>query len=245
MTSTARASLPDTLFGGALKLHQPARGEGYRVNVDAVVLAWVAAEPGRSARTIDLGAGVGAVGLSLLYRDATSHVVLVEKDRALSELSASNLAANGWGARGLVRCADVGDADAFEPASAGLVVCNPPYVPPGRGRAPLVAKGARMGELAVFAQAARRALGRRGRACFIYPAGELATLLETLRAAGLEPKRLCFVHPFVDEPARVALVSAMPAKRGGLVLQPPLVERSGETLSHAMQAILAARPDAT
>jgi tRNA1(Val) A37 N6-methylase TrmN6 len=75
----------------------------------------------------------------------------------------------------------------------------------------------------------------------VYPAVELATLLETLRAARLEPKRLCFVHATVDSPARVALVEALPAKRGGLVTSPPFVERENGAPSAPLRALLAPR----
>ncbi len=232
---------PDTLFGGTLRLHQPARGQGYRVNVDAVLLAWFAGCGRRAKQAVDLGAGVGGVGLCLLYRDQADHVLLVEKEGELSTLSARNIEANGWQGRGEARCADVASASGFDRASADLVVCNPPYVVEGRGRPPRVAGSARVGSLAVFTRAARLALGPRGRACFVYPAPELATLMDTLRASGLEPKRLCLVHASADQPARVALVEALPAKAGGLVVAPALVERAGGGASDALAAIFAPR----
>jgi tRNA1Val (adenine37-N6)-methyltransferase len=238
VTSTTRGAPPTSLFGGALTIHQPARGEGYRVNVDAVLLAWFAGQERRARAAVDLGAGVGAVGLSLLHRDRAERVVFVEKDRALSDLSRENLSANGWGARGEVRCADVASSGAVVTGAADLVVCNPPYVAPGRGREPLVSKEARVGSLDHFVRAARLALGPRGRACFVYPAAELVTLTGALRDAGLEPKRLCFVHASEERPARVALVLAMPGKRGGLVVSPPLVERTGDRPSAELEAIL-------
>ena len=73
-------------------------------------------------------------------------------------------------------------------------------------------------------KAARLLLARRGRACFVYPAPSLTTLLEALRGAGLEPKRMRLVHAKAKLPARIALVEAQPAKEGGLVVEPPLVE---------------------
>jgi tRNA1Val (adenine37-N6)-methyltransferase len=228
----------DTLFGGALTLHQPARGEGYRVNVDALLLAWFAGAPRRAARVVDLGAGVGAVGLCLLHLERAGDVLFVEREPPLSRLSMKNLSANGWESRGSALVADVGDPEALASVRADLVVCNPPYVAPGRGRSPVVGKGARMGELGVFVTAARRILGR-GRACFVYPASELTTLLGTLRSSGLEPKRLSFVHSRAEEPARVALVEAVPGKRGGLVVSPPLIERTEEGPTAMLAAIVA------
>ena len=234
----------DTLFEGTLTLHQPARGEGYRVNVDAVLLAWFAGEPRVAEVAVDLGAGVGAVALSMLYRNRVRKVVLVEKDAALSKLSAQNLLANGWGDRGEALCLDLAWKDALPKLGATLIVSNPPYHLPGRGRAPQVAEGARVGELTVFTRAARRALGPRGRACFVYPASELGLLLDALRADGLEPKRLTFVHSGPTEPARVALVESLPAKPGGLVVTPPLIERTGSGPSSVLAQILAARSQA-
>jgi tRNA1Val (adenine37-N6)-methyltransferase len=239
VTLNARA-IPDTLFGGTMTLHQPARGEGYRVNVDAVLLAWFAGRARRARRAVDLGAGVGAVGLCLLYRDRVDHVLLIDKDRGLAALSQKNLTANGWDDRGQALALDILDLSSLAPASADLIVCNPPYVAPGRGRLPGVTATARVGPLGGFTRAARRLLGPRGRAAFVYPAGELATLFEELRAAGLEPKRMRLVHATRDQPARIALVEAVPGKRGGLVVSPPVFERDGQGPSAELTAMLAA-----
>ncbi|HEY2516385.1 MAG TPA: hypothetical protein VGI39_36190, partial [Polyangiaceae bacterium] len=57
----------DTLFGGRVQLAQPGRGEGYRVNVDAILLADFARRAPRARAAVDLGAGVGAVSLALLH----------------------------------------------------------------------------------------------------------------------------------------------------------------------------------
>jgi tRNA1Val (adenine37-N6)-methyltransferase len=82
----------------------------------------------------------------------------------------------------------------------------------------------------------------RGRACFVYPAGELTTLLATLRSSGLEPKRISLVHSKAEEPARVVLVEAVPGKRGGLVVSPPLIERTEKGPTATLAAILAGAP---
>ena len=55
----------DALLGGRVRLLQPRRG--YRVAVDAVLLA-AAVDPAAGERVLDLGAGVGAVGLCLAER---------------------------------------------------------------------------------------------------------------------------------------------------------------------------------
>ncbi|HSO39010.1 MAG TPA: methyltransferase, partial [Labilithrix sp.] len=212
----------DTLFAGAVALAQPPRGGPYRVNVDAVLLAsFAAAGPRRAHRAFDLGAGVGAVGLSLLHLGAAEHVTMVEVDASLARLAQRNARANRWESRVDVVQADVADADLFPAGAADLVVCNPPYVVPGRGRTPSPARArARSGSLDVFIDAARRLAGRRARVCFVYPAIEATTLLTSLRARGLEPKRLRAVHATAARHARVVLVEAVAGKPGGLVIEP-------------------------
>ncbi|MGO8992665.1 MAG: tRNA1(Val) (adenine(37)-N6)-methyltransferase [Polyangiaceae bacterium] len=223
----ARAT-QDTLFGGKLKLSQPARGEGYRVNVDAILLADFAQQGGRSKVAFDLGAGVGAVSLALLHWSAVERVTLVEIDPLAAELARANLDANGWSERGEVLTEDVSVAARAHRGDAHLVVCNPPYVPPGRGRPSTVAarRRARSGDLGAFVDAARMVLGRRGRACFVYPAREMVSLFEQLRARGLEPKRMRTVRATAEDAARIVLVEAMAAKPGGLIVLPDIVERS-------------------
>ena len=230
----------DTLFGGQVVLGQPARGGGYRVNVDAVLLAAFAAgadargggaaarRPRRARAAFDLGAGVGAVGLSLLHLGVADHVTMVEVDTALAKLAESNAVANGWAERIVVLRADVSDLACLPAGAADLIVCNPPYVEPGRGRAPAPARArARSGPLHVFLDAARRLAGRRARVFFVYPAIETTTLLIEMRARGLEPKRLRAVHGRAHDKARVVLVECVAGRPGGLVLEPPLVETGG------------------
>ena len=233
----------DSLFGGQVALRQPARGTGYRTNVDALLLAAFAAEGCARARgtvAYDLGAGPGAVALSLLHIDAVERVVLVELDAEVARIAGENLDANGWAHRSQVVCADVVDAARGRAGEASIVVCNPPYFEPGRGHRatePTRAR-ARSGELRGFAVAARALAGRRAKVSFIYPARELAPLLETLRAAGLEPKRMRLVRGGAASPARVVMVESMLARSGGLIVVPDLIEREGGAYTPELQAIL-------
>lgn len=219
-----------------MTLVQPARGVGYRVNADALLLAHFA---GRARGvTMDLGAGVGAVALVLLATGAVQSAVLVDDDELACELARQNAAANGFGERARIVCEDVLSAARKHRASASLIVCNPPYSEPGTSRLPKGDARARIGSLERFARAAREALAPRGRACFVYPATDLARLLSTLSARGLHAKRLRLVHATAGHPARVALVEARAAKPGGLAIAPPLIERSGSSYTPEVARIL-------
>lgn len=216
----------DTFHEGNLVLWQPARGAGYRVNVDALHLAEFARRERPVGHAVDLGSGVGAVGLSLLVTGAAARLTFVELDERLAELCGTNVSENGHAERARVLLGDVAEDRFFSDVpSAALVVANPPYIEPGRGRpsSPHL-RGAREGKLAPFVWRARTLLGRRGRACFVYPARELTQLVDIARETGLEAKRLRFVHATRDVPARVVLVELKPGKPGGLEVEPPLVE---------------------
>lgn len=243
----------DALFEGAVSLKQPSKQQGYRVNVDALLLAGFAARmlllestaaKRRARHAVDLGAGVGAVALSLLHLDGAAKATLIEIDAPLAELALANAADNEWSDRIEVLNASVADKAKMKPLAgvADLVLCNPPYVTPGRGRAPSDrVRGAKYGDLDMFIDAARRVAGQRARVCFVYPAIESTTLLTKLRNAGLEPKRLRAVHGKASDPARVVLVEcAASAKPGGLTIEPAFIEFEGRTKSKALAALLSA-----
>jgi tRNA1Val (adenine37-N6)-methyltransferase len=229
----------DALFGGSVVLFQPPRGAGYRTNVDALLLAGFATSAKVAPVAFDLGAGVGAVGLALLRLGAAKRVVFVEIDEHPAAMARRNLDANGWTSRGEVVRGDVHDIARARRGEAALVVCNPPYIAPGRGHVRAAQALARSGDLGTFVEAARQAAGRKARVCFVYPASELGTLLGTLAAEGLHAKRLRFVHGNPESPARIALVEAQAARAGGLNVMPPLVERGARGYTPEMQALLA------
>jgi tRNA1Val (adenine37-N6)-methyltransferase len=229
------------LLGGRLALWQPTRGHGYRVNADALLLAHFAAAEGPRL-VVDLGAGVGAIGLAVALAAPRSRVLLVDDDEGACAFAEQNVRENALERRVEVARADVLSLARRRAGEAALVVCNPPYFAPGRGRPPAAPRvRARMGELTPFVKAARALLGRRGRACFVYPAGETLTLLSALRSEGLEPKRLRCVHARATAPARIVLVEARPAKPGGLVIDAPLIEREDAGPTHELRALLGMR----
>jgi tRNA1(Val) A37 N6-methylase TrmN6 len=115
----------DALLGGRVRLIQPARG--YRVAVDAVLLA-AAVDAGPGERVLDLGAGVGTVGLCLAARLPGCSIVGIELQSALAELAERNANLNGMAGR--VRTI-VHDLAGPLPADLGRfdhVVTNPPYL---------------------------------------------------------------------------------------------------------------------
>ncbi len=126
MTSMDCAPTENAVMGGRVKLLQPKRG--YRIAVDAVLLAAaVDARPGE--RVLDLGAGVGAVGLCVAARVPGCDVTGIELQPALAALAERNARLNDAAdrVRTLVH-------DLAQPLPAALgpfdhVATNPPYLP--------------------------------------------------------------------------------------------------------------------
>src|SRR5450432_2393931 len=216
----------DSLYGGAVTLRQPARG--YRVNVDAVLLAAFAAVGRHAELALDLGAGVGAVALGLHHLGVAEQFALIERERTLLTLARENASLAEMSAR--LCCHDLVDGLPEELRQrADLVVANPPFFAPESGRrGPELAKTrARFGQLGPFLDAAAAAVsGPRARVVFVYPSRELSRFLSEAERARLVPKRLRLVHPDAGSPARIALIELRRAKPGGLVILPPLLEWS-------------------
>ncbi|APR99974.1 hypothetical protein BCY86_04215 [Pajaroellobacter abortibovis] len=233
----------DTLFNGRLTLYQPSLG-GYRTNHDAILLAAFAAAQRQARIAFDLGAGVGAVGLSLLHLEIASQVTMIEINPRTAHLAALNLKANGWENRAVVFAQDVSQTARLFVGKADLIVCNPPYIQPGSGHIPTDPSRAqaRSGHLKVFISAARQLAGRRARICIVYPAQALSFLLTTLQQAGLEPKRLRSVHTTATTHARIVLIEATLGKKGGLMILPPLIERTHNGYSPELTSLLSSPP---
>ena len=123
--SMEQALTEDALLGGRVKLMQPARG--YRVAVDAVLLA-AAVDAGPDARILDLGAGVGAVGLCIAARLPGCTILGVELQATLAGLAARNAALNGMEARVHTLLHDLASPLPLDCGPFDRVVTNPPYL---------------------------------------------------------------------------------------------------------------------
>ncbi len=115
----------DALLGGRVRLLQPRKG--YRVAVDAVLLA-AAIEAGPGDHVLDLGAGVGAVGLCIARRVAGCRITGIELQPELAALAQRNVALNGVTDRIQTIVHDLARP---LPPTLGLfdhVATNPPYL---------------------------------------------------------------------------------------------------------------------
>ena len=115
----------DALLGGRVRLLQPSRG--YRVAVDAVLLAAaVDAAPGE--HVLDLGTGIGAVGLCIAARVPGCNIVGVELQSELAALAVRNAVLNDAGNRMRTIVHDLAHPLPQDIANFDHVATNPPYL---------------------------------------------------------------------------------------------------------------------
>ena len=232
----AFATSDDALLGGRLILRQPARG--HRVGTDAILLA-AAAPAAEVSHLVDVGAGVGAVGLALLGRLAGARADLVERDADSAALASENAARNGFAAQTRVFSLNIFAARERRAAgladeAADLVVTNPPFFEARRVRASPEARragayvfeddgaaGAAASPLARWIVAALSLLQPGGRFVMIHRPDALTGILgaigRRLGAVAVLP-----IHPAAGAPAHRILLAGVKGARSPLALRPGL-----------------------
>jgi tRNA1(Val) A37 N6-methylase TrmN6 len=235
----------DLFLGGALKLRQPRKG--HRAGTDAVLLAAAAAPV--EGLALDIGAGVGAAGLSYAHRAPQARLGLVEIDPMLAALAADNLALNGLADRGHVHVADVLSRPSREAAGlpdgrAALVLSNPPFFdarhirasPDSRKREAHVMPGDAPAALAAWVAAMAALLVADGQFILIHRAEAMAELLKAAdgRIGALE---IIPVQPTAEKAASRILLRGRKGGRAPLVIAPPLILHEGDRFTPRAEAI--------
>jgi tRNA1(Val) A37 N6-methylase TrmN6 len=227
----------DALLGGRLAIRQPAKG--HRVGTDAILLAAAAPTEGVS-RLVDVGAGVGAVGLALLARLGSAQADLVEKEADLAALAEENAARNGLQARTRVLRVDVAQAHdrralGLQDEAADLIVTNPPFF---EARNVRVSSDAKRASAHVFAKdsttdgglapletwivASLSLLRPGGRFIIIHRPDALAQMLKAF-ARRLGAIEILPIYPNAKADAQRLLVAGQKGAKGPTSLRPGLV----------------------
>ena len=214
------APTENALLGGRVRLLQPSRG--YRVAVDAVLLA-ASVEAAAGERVLDLGAGVGAVGLCLAARVPGCTIVGIELQPALAALAARNAILNGAEARIRTIVHDLAHPLPFDLANFDHVATNPPYLAaavadPSPDPSKALATVESSADLARWLAVAAGALKPTGTLTVIHRSDRLEEIVSHLVRLGLSDVTVKLLPPA----ARV-LIRARRAEVPGRRSSPPLV----------------------
>ena len=164
------------------------RKKGHRHSTDDLLTAWYALENSPPVtRHLDLGTGIGTVGLLVLSSMPDAHLTCVEAQDISFRFLGENVRGNGLERRVTALHGDLRDLALAE--RFPLVTGSPPYFPTTAGIVPADSQKAHArfelrGDVSDYARAARRHLEERGLfvLCFPYPQKERA--LSALRAEG-------------------------------------------------------------
>ena len=109
--------------------------KGHRFSTDDVLTAWYGTSWCPSARTsLDLGSGLGTVGMIAAWRLPGARFVTVEAQPESVRLARKSAAWNGLEERFDIREGDFREPDVFRPEERfDLVLGSPPYFPQGSG----------------------------------------------------------------------------------------------------------------
>ncbi|WP_400769117.1 tRNA1(Val) (adenine(37)-N6)-methyltransferase [Methylosinus sporium] len=226
--SAPAAPRADAFLGGKLRLLQPSRG--HRVGTDAILLA-AAAPRELGGLLLDIGAGVGAVGLIAALRAPRATIGLVEIDALSASLARENVAANGLAERARVFECDMRSAAArraagLEGANADLILTNPPYLTPGRARVSPDPRRAlahvSAGGLEPWLRACVALLRPGGALVMIHRADALPDCLASI-GARLGGLAILPIAPRAGQAATRILLRGVKGSKAPLALYPPLV----------------------
>jgi tRNA1Val (adenine37-N6)-methyltransferase len=109
--------------------------DGHRFSTDDVLTAWYGTSWAPSAaRVLDLGSGIGSVGMIAAWRLRGARFVTIEAQEDSVRLARKSVSYNGLESRYEIRCADFRDERALASSERfDLVLGSPPYFPSGTG----------------------------------------------------------------------------------------------------------------
>lgn len=167
----------NTLLNGAVKLYQPEKG--FRVGTDTVFVA-AAVKAKAEDRVLDMGCGVGGIGMCLLERIKDLRVTGIELQDIYADLAIKNIELNSR--KG---CFEVikQDVMAFKEINYDVVVTNPPYMESGTYKqSPDNAKNKAIGSISLddWLHVANRALKPGGLFVMVHRADYLQRIILSL-----------------------------------------------------------------
>jgi tRNA1(Val) A37 N6-methylase TrmN6 len=212
---------------------------GHRFSTDDLLTAWYGTSWVPSAATVlDLGSGVGSVGMTAAWRLPGARVVAVEAQEESVRLAHKSVAYNGLGHRYEIRAGDfrspgvLRDDERFD-----LVLGSPPYFPLGSGiegdhSQKVACRFELRGDIADYARVAAEHLSSGGLFVCVFPEEQRKRVERAARSADLAVVRRRPVVFKEGEPPAIGLFAMtraadLPAEMHDRAwVEPPLIIRA-------------------
>ena len=210
------------------------RARGHRHSTDDLLTAWYACEKTSSrTRLLDLGSGIGTVGLMTLWRSPDAMLTAVEAQELSFALLVRNIARNGLEARVRAVHGDLRHVR-FPGETFDVVTGSPPYFNVKDGIVPQDSQKAHArfelrGDVTDYCAAAVAALAPGGAFVFCFPTAQRQRALVACAAAGLHVWAYRDVVPREGLPALFTLFHCGVASSGA----PPTVVETPYLVRHA------------
>lgn len=230
----------DDFVGGKIRIRQPA--QGFRAGGDAVLLAAaVAPRPGENI--LDVGCGVGTVGLCLLARFRDCHVTGIDIQPEFIALAQENAVLNKLDDKTIFLAGNIKNTvKAIEKNSFDQAMMNPPYFdgsthPPSPDSVRAAARSELEGgaSLEDWVKFAHKVLKNGGRLTMINRTERLADILAAFKGK-FGSVVICPLWPRRGEAAKRVIVMARKSKRSPLRILPGLVIHLDEGNSYTPEA---------
>jgi tRNA1(Val) A37 N6-methylase TrmN6 len=220
---------------------------GHRFSTDDILTAWYGTSWCPTARTaLDLGSGIGTVGMICAWRLPGARFVTVEAQAESVALATKSAHYNGLGGRYEIRHGDFRQAGVLRGEETfDLITGSPPYFPPGTGvesehPQKLACRFELRGTVADYCSTAAQHLASGGFFACVFPAeaAQLKRVEQGAKEAGLVIVRRRPVVFREGEPPLVALFGLMRATdlpaafRGHTWVEPELIIRTREGKIH-------------
>jgi tRNA1Val (adenine37-N6)-methyltransferase len=191
---------------------------GYRVSEDTIILTWFT-RPDPGEFFLDAGTGCGVIAFGLVAAQPTAKVIGLEIQHGLADRAFRGVALNDFEGKILIIRGDLREADRFfRPAVFDVVVCNPPYYEPGRGRINLqeekaLSRHQMMMPPEDLVRVSSKILKADGRLSLIYPVTGLDRIKNVMNNTGFGVTRMLWIQSQPDvEPGLVCLEAKLDAK---------------------------------
>ncbi|HEY5372318.1 MAG TPA: SAM-dependent methyltransferase [Polyangiaceae bacterium] len=220
------------------------RARGHRHSIDDVLTARYALDYSTRVTThLDLGAGIGTVGLLVAWgMGASASLTAIEAQAISHRLLLANIAENGLSQRVRPLLGDLRDLDL--PERFPLITGSPPYFPVSAGIVPQDSQKAHArfelrGDVSDYARAAKRHLAPGGLFVFCFPTPQKQRALTAVAAAGLGVERARDVIPRAGlQPLFSLFACRHLGAAAECIVDAPLVVRGEDgELSEAMQQV--------
>lgn len=166
--------------------------KGHRFSTDDVLTAWYGTSWAGSTRSVlDLGSGIGSVGMIAAWRLPGAGFVTIEAQEESVRLARKSAAYNGLLDRYDIRLGDFRDAGSFGPDERfDLVLGSPPYFPLGSGvegdhPQKVACRFELRGDITDYARVASERLATGGVFACVFPEEQLERLERAAREVSL------------------------------------------------------------